>query len=50
MGLATLSPREGMTPEQLIANADEALYVAKQAGKNRLVVYDAAPPGQAVSA
>jgi len=35
----TLHPRDGRTAEQLIRNADQAMYAAKQAGGNRLRLY-----------
>ena len=34
MGI-TLCPQDGRTPDELLRNADQAMYVAKQAGRNR---------------
>jgi diguanylate cyclase (GGDEF)-like protein/PAS domain S-box-containing protein len=36
----TLYPQDGSDAEQLIRHADQAMYVAKQAGKNRYHVFD----------
>ncbi|MDH5264477.1 MAG: diguanylate cyclase [Betaproteobacteria bacterium] len=41
---ATACDAAADTPESIIARADEALYAAKRAGRNRVMV--AAPPGQ----
>jgi hypothetical protein len=34
----------GVHPERVIAAADQALYAAKNEGRNRRAVYDPAPP------
>lgn len=39
MGVATLRQSRPLTPEQLIAHADHALYRAKQSGKTQIVSY-----------
>lgn len=44
MGLACLRHSSPATPEQMIAHADQALYLAKQAGKTCLKHYSPAPP------
>ncbi len=38
LGVATASPGDASSPESLVAMADEALYRAKRAGKNRVEV------------
>lgn len=47
LGLALFSQGKPSTPEQLVSQADHALYQAKQSGKSRLAVYD---PGTAALA
>ena len=39
VGVSALAPGEAATWEELLARADTALYRAKQAGRNRVVVY-----------
>ena len=43
VGIA-LVPRDGLTLEQVTACADNALYVAKRAGRGRVVLWNAADP------
>jgi Diguanylate cyclase, GGDEF domain len=35
VGISTM-PRDGLTPQALFQAADQALYVAKRAGRNRI--------------
>lgn len=43
IGVAEWTREIGAFPERLIANADAALYLAKNAGKNRYALHDGAP-------
>lgn len=42
IGIAALGEGEALTPQQMIAMADKAHYQAKDAGRNRIVLLDAA--------
>ncbi len=42
LGVATAIPGEGKTPEDLVLEADKAMYEAKRAGRNQTVVSKAA--------
>lgn len=42
VGLSRLAPGEGKSMEQLLQEADEALYAAKQGGRNRVVAHERA--------
>lgn len=39
VGIASVIPNHGTTPENVIAMADEALYKAKDSGRNQSVIY-----------
>ncbi|MFQ3786844.1 EAL domain-containing protein [Halomonas sp. A29] len=41
IGVVHFSPEDEIEPEQLIRQADQAMYQAKQAGKNRFHLFDA---------
>jgi diguanylate cyclase (GGDEF)-like protein len=45
LGVATAAPGAGAQPEALHARADEALYAAKHAGRNRVRAHEPAPSG-----
>jgi len=44
IGVAQWTPQIGLLSDRLIAAADQALYIAKNEGKDRYAVYQPAPP------
>ncbi|WP_338762430.1 diguanylate cyclase [Massilia sp. METH4] len=49
IGLCSLIPADGDTPQAMLHAADMALYRAKRAGRNRSVLADGAEPGEQVA-
>ncbi|HEX4052116.1 MAG TPA: GGDEF domain-containing protein [Steroidobacteraceae bacterium] len=43
IGVSVISPMQGRTPQNALRLADEALYEAKQGGRNRVVLHGAEP-------
>lgn len=43
IGIASVIPRQGLSPERAVAMADEALYKAKQSGRNQSITSESGP-------
>ena len=50
LGVATEIPQENNLPQDLIVNADQALYQAKHRGRNRIAVHQEVAQEVAVEA
>ena len=46
VSIGTAKSRKGMTADELVAQADKAMYIAKTTGKNKVVKYSGKNPGQ----
>ena len=49
LGLAALPPGEGKSAEALLKEADDALYKAKEAGRNKIAIHESSPDEQATA-
>jgi diguanylate cyclase (GGDEF)-like protein len=49
VGIASVVPNRSLSPSQVVAMADEALYQAKQAGRNQSVIAQSSPGNEQVA-